>query len=176
MKNRENIKIVTVIILFCTLFVSVNSVTAQTNTEIIKLDTFNKYTNAQIGTIAPDFRYIISENDTVFSLHNLKNDSIVLLFYSINCNHCHKEIKKLRKNKILNSKINNNHCIVITIPPDASIEEWNEYVNHLPKNWINAYCLDNDCIISKYLWKVPQSFSIDKNKCIIHVEMFSEYD
>ncbi len=166
----------TLIIVFFTLIIAVNSATAQVNTQNIKLDTFNKYTNPHIGTIAPDFRYIISENDTVFSLHNLVNDSIILLFYSINCSHCTKEIKKLRKNKILNSKIDNNNCILLTIPPDASIDEWKEYVNYMPKNWINAYCLDNDSIISNYLWKVPQVFSIDKNKCIIHVEMFSEYD
>ncbi len=139
-----------------------------------QVDTFDKYNNQHLGLLAKDFRYIVANNDSVFSLYNIQTDSLIILFYDPDCSHCKKEIKKMRKDKKLNRSIRNNNCLVLTIPPDITKEEWQQTVKKMPKQWINAWSEDNDIIISKYLWRVPEVFYLDKDKHITKIEMFRE--
>ena len=136
--------------------------------------TFDKYNNQHLGLFAPDFRFITTNNTDTSSLYNLQTDSLIILFYDPDCGHCKKEIKKLRKDKKLNKDIALNKVSVISVPPDITMKEWQKSVKRMPKNWINAYSLDNDFIIKKFLWKVPEMFILDKNKRIIYINMYKE--
>ena len=139
--------------------------------------TFDKYNNQMLGLFAPDFSFVINGADDTVSLYDVQTDSLIILFYDPDCSHCKKEIKKLRKDKKLNYLIDKNLVSVLTVPPDITIEEWKKTVNRMPDNWINAYSLDNDIIIKKYLWKVPEMFVLDRDKRIIGINMYrEEYD
>lgn len=137
-------------------------------------DIFDKYNNPHLNLRVKDFRYIVEGNDSVFSLYNIKTDSLIILFYDPDCGHCQDEIKKLRKDKQLNKSIKKGLCLVLTIPPDISKEEWKKCVKKMPKQWINAWSEDRDTIITKYLWRVPEIFYLDKDKRVTKIEMFRE--
>lgn len=156
---------------------SINKDPINANLNSNNFNTFNKYDNAHLNLYASDFRYVIKNNDSVFRLYDLRTDSLIILFYDPDCSHCEKEIKKLRKDKSLNKAIADKRCVVLTIPPDITMNEWEQNLNKLPKQWINAWSLDNDLIIKKYLWKVPEIFILNKDKQIIYINMFrQEYD
>ena len=137
-------------------------------------DIYDKYNNPHLGLMVKDFRYMVEGSDSVFSLYNLQADSLIILFYDPDCGHWKHEIKKLRKDKQLNNSIKKGLCLVMTIPPDITREEWKATVKKMPKQWINAWSEDRDDIITKYLWRVPEIFYLDKDKRVTKVEMFRE--
>ncbi|MBR1626814.1 MAG: thioredoxin family protein [Bacteroidales bacterium] len=139
--------------------------------------TFDKYNNQHLGLFAPNFRFVINGANDTLSLYDIKTDSLIILFYDPDCSHCRKEIKKLRKDKKLNCLIERHSVRVLTIPPDITLDEWKKSVRRMPDNWINAFSLDNDVLIRKYLWKVPEMFVLDRDKRIIGINMYrEEYD
>lgn len=135
---------------------------------------FDKYNNQKLGTKGVDFAIEIIDNDSITSLYQVKADTLYVLFYDPYCEHCHKELKKLKRDKHLNKAIKEKTIAVLTIPPDISREEWLENVKKMPKQWLNAWSKDADILIKKYLWKVPELFVFDKDKTICKIEMYRE--
>ena len=135
---------------------------------------FDKYNNQHIGLFAKDFRFITDKTDDTLSLYGLKADSLIILFYDPDCIHCKREIKKMRKDKKLNKAIELKRVTVLAVPPDITRQEWEKSVKHMPDCWINAWSLDNDIIIKKYLWKVPEKFILDRDKRILDIDMYRE--
>ena len=158
------------IIILLFLFVSLPPVKSQTEDSL----TFDKYNNQYLGLFAADFRFVVADSQDTLSLYNIMADSLIVLFYDPDCSHCKREIKKLRKDKQLNALIKTNRVKLLTIPPDITLQEWEKTVRLMPKQWINAWSLDNDQIIQKYLWKVPEMFVLDKDKRIVDINMYRE--
>ena len=80
----------------------------------------------------------------------------------------------MRKDKKLNKAIVLKRVTVLTVPPDITRQEWEKSVKRMPDYWINAWSLDNDMIIKKYLWKVPEKFILDRDKRILDIDMYRE--
>ena len=68
------------------------------------LSYFDKYNNQKLGAIAPNFSLEIYKTGVQTDLNSIEADSIYLFFYDPFCEHCHKEIKKLKKDKSLKLK------------------------------------------------------------------------
>lgn len=138
---------------------------------------FDKYNNQHLYTKGANFSIEIPDCDSIKDLYSLNADSIYVLFYDPYCEHCKKEIKHLRKDKSLNKRIEAKELIFLTIAPDIEKDEWLKCVKKMPKQWLNAYSSDNEMIIKKYLWKVPELFVFDREKIIHKIEMYKEeYD
>lgn len=135
---------------------------------------FDKYNNQKLGTIAPNFSLEVYKTNALKDLNSFDADSIYLFFYDPFCEHCHKEIKKLKKDKSLKRVIKEQSLVIITIAPDISKDVWSKTVKKMPRYWCNAYSNDTDMIIKKYLWKVPELFVLDKNKVVRRIEMYRE--
>lgn len=136
---------------------------------------FDKYNNQHLGLYADNFNITLLDGSQM-SLYDLQCDTLIILFYDPDCSHCKKEIKKLRKDKQLNNQIKAKTTILLTIAPDIDFISWRQTVNKLPKHWLNAWSSDNDLIIKKFLWKVPEKFVLDKRHRIVEIDMYRDYD
>lgn len=59
---------------------------------------FDKYNNQRYNTFICDFDFVTaSDSSAKQNLYSLKADSIYVFFYDPYCEHCHKEIKLLKK-------------------------------------------------------------------------------
>lgn len=136
---------------------------------------FDKYNNQRYNTFICDFDFVTaSDSSAKQNLYSLKADSIYVFFYDPYCEHCHKEIKLLKKNKQLNKAIKDSSLVIITIPPDIDFLTWQKQVKKMPKQWLNAYSFENEKIIKTLLWKVPELFVLDRQKRIIHIDMYRQ--
>lgn len=138
---------------------------------------FDKYNNQHLGTYICDFSFGTS-NDTAdySSVFSVEADSVYVLFYDPFCDHCHKEIKRLKKDSKLNKAIEAGSLVFITIAPDTEFDVWRENLAKMPKQWRNVYTSDKEKIIKKLLWKVPELFVLDKDKRITRIDMYRQYD
>ncbi|GEM_PF-1942676 len=141
-------------------------------------EVFDKYNNPMLGTLICDINFTsVKDTSVKQNLYSLKADSVYLFFYDPFCDRCHTEIKRLKKNKQLKKAIKDSSLIIISIAPDIDYYTWQKEVKHMPKQWINAYCFDNEKIIKSLLWKVPELFVLDKHKRILHINMYrQEFD
>lgn len=136
---------------------------------------FDKYNNQRYNTFICDFDFVTtSDSSAKQNLYSLKADSIYVFFYDPYCEHCHKEIKLLKKNKQLNKAIKDSSLVIITIPPDIDFLTWQNQVKKMPKQWLNAYSFEKEKIIKTLLWKVPELFVLDRQKRIIHIDMYRQ--
>lgn len=136
---------------------------------------FDKYNNPRYNTLICDFDFVTAlDTNTCQNLYSLKADSIYVFFYDPFCEHCHREIKLLKKNKQLNKAIKDSSLVILSIAPDIDYNTWQKYVKKMPKQWLNAYSFENEKIIKTLLWKVPELFVLDRQKRIVHIDMYRQ--
>lgn len=146
---------------------------------------YDKYNNSHYGLKMIDFNLTISDKsilqDTslkgVNSLYDIVCDTLIILFYDPDCSHCNKVIKKLKKDKSLKRSLQSPRVKLLALTPDLDKDIWAKQCKDsdlLDPKWINAYSEDNDQIITKLLWKVPEKFVLDTNKRIININMYNQ--
>lgn len=85
------------------------------------------------GTKAADFKFK-TESSGVKTLHGVKSEYTVLLFYNLGCPMC-----KQVKTHIMESPVFENSKVkIISIYPDKEEKEWLEQNNTISKEWING--------------------------------------
>lgn len=88
--------------------------------------------NTEIGALIPNNKFLKPINTTVKSLHDVKADKKILIFWASTCSHCEKEITEmLSKYSILKSK----NIEVVGLSLDTDSKSYSEKVKLLP--WIN---------------------------------------
>ncbi|MBT8246094.1 MAG: redoxin domain-containing protein [Winogradskyella sp.] len=120
------------------------------------------YKNTSIGAIAPDFTI---QNEPSLKLSELKGDKYyVLIFWSSVCEHCLKELPKVKN---LMSTISNTKIVAYGLEKDAV--NWSEEIKKYP-DFVHGIGLgkwENPLVQTFAITATPTYFVLDANKKII---------
>ena len=95
----------------------------------------NKLKPILIGEKAPNM-IMLDTNNQLVSMHNLKADYLILLFWDPDCGHCEKEIPKLKDFYIeFKEKYN---LEIFAVCSDTSLVKWKKAIIKREMNWINV--------------------------------------
>ncbi len=128
----------------------------------------------RVGTTATDFTYTLVDGDKN-NIHSLQSSYLILFFTNPDCPACASTTKQIVNSKALQgifalNSINNKMLTVLSIYPDASVDEWRKALPTLPqKHWINSYD-DGEVIINKRLYDlkaIPTLYLLDKEKKVV---------
>ncbi len=125
-----------------------------------------------IGGTAPDL-ILIDTNYSFLSLHYSPADYILLLFYEIDCNHCKKEINKLKawyENNDLGLQ-------VFAVNTDTSLVKWKKFIVDNDLKWINVNGTRSITPDYHQLYDIrttPTFFLMDQKKKIIAKRLKTE--
>ena len=123
--------------------------------------------NNLFGMKAKELKMESSEGP-YFSLHEVKTDYTVLVFWEPNCGHCQKQIPELYNNVYLPLKDKN--ITFFAVNSQSNKEEWINFINeHKLFDWINVWDPNNlnDFRINFDVQTTPMIYILDKDKKII---------
>ncbi|MCF8232788.1 MAG: redoxin domain-containing protein [Bacteroidales bacterium] len=112
--------------------------TGDLNEQVVKniVEKGEKLKNLLIGKKAPGLVMMDTARNPV-SLHDIKADYTILIFWDSNCGHCQKEIPKLHKFYRKNREKWN--LATYAVSTDTSVREWKNFINKHDLNWTNVY-------------------------------------
>lgn len=136
-------------------------------------NTLKSSTNTEIGKLIPNNKFIKPYNTTVKSLHDVKADKKIIIFWSSTCPHCEKEIAEMvaRYNDLKSRNIQ-----VVGLSLDTDGKSYAEKTKLLPwindtelKGWYSSY-------VDTYNVNATPTFYIvdSSNKIISNPDNFSE--
>lgn len=127
----------------------------------------------RVGQTATDFTYTPATGQPQ-KMHSLKSDYLILMFSNPNCPTCMAVTDALANSSALKHAFSMNSSTrtmitVLTVYPDADIDEWKTRLPHLPAQWIHSY--DNGMVITKQklydIKAIPTLYLLDKDKKVI---------
>ncbi len=128
----------------------------------------------KVGTKATNFAYTLANGDKKM-MHNLQSKYLILFFTNPNCPSCASTTQQLVNSKSLQDVFsqntpNNKMLTVLSIYPDANLDEWRKALPHLPQqHWVNSYD-DGEVIFVNLLYDIkaiPTFYLLDKDKKVI---------
>lgn len=139
--------------------------------------TLKSNANVEMGAVFPNYKFQSATNTTAKSLHDVKADKKVIVFWSSTCSHCESELPKLLE-KYNDLKAKNIQIIGLSLDVDK-----NSYSNKIAAfPWINDTELRgwNSSYVDTYnVHATPTYFILDANNKIInkpdHVGNVLEY-
>lgn len=139
--------------------------------------TLKSNANVEMGAVFPNYKFQSATNTTAKSLHDVKADKKVIVFWSSTCSHCESELPKLlEKYDVLKAK----NIQVIALSLDVDKNSYSKKIAAFP--WINDSELRgwNSSYVDTYnVHATPTYFILDANNKIInkpdHVGNVLEY-
>jgi len=140
------------------------------------IDKMKKTEPNLIGNYAPDIRNVETYNGEITSLSKLKNDYIIIVFWSPTCGHCKKSIPKLYNiyNELLTSGID---VEVFSVLESHDVTKWKKFIKEKGiTKWINVYDKDQKTYFHYYydIFSTPVIYVLDKHKKIIAKRISAE--
>lgn len=121
-----------------------------------------------IGKVAPNIENTLNYDSTYVSLHDLKADYTLVLFWNTNCGHCKKEMPVIKNIcEDLNEQYN---LKVYAFYTHDNTQEWRRFIEDEELfDWVNTYDrFNNTGFRKKYnVYKTPILYILDKDKKII---------
>jgi hypothetical protein len=127
----------------------------------------------RMGKKAANFDCALATGET-FSLHSLKSNYLLLIFFDPECSTCDAVIQQIIDSEPINRAMKMNSptrtmLTILTVYPGENIGKWVDYLPQLPAEWIHAY--DQGMVITKKnLYDIkayPTLYLLDKNKKVI---------
>lgn len=139
--------------------------------------TLKSNANIEMGAVFPNYKFQSATNTTAKSIHDVKADKKVIVFWSSTCSHCETELPKLLE-KYNDLKAKNIQVIALSLDVDK-----NSYSNKIAAfPWVNDSELRgwNSSYVDTYnVHATPTYFILDANNKIInkpdHVGNVLEY-
>lgn len=100
------------------------------------------------------------------SLHNVKANYTVLVFWEPDCGHCQKAIPKV---KLIYDKVKSKGLEVFAVDTETEMDKWKKFIREKNLDWINVADpeLHNNFRYEFDINTTPQIFLLDENKKII---------
>lgn len=122
----------------------------------------------RLGQPANDFRYTLASGATG-TLYDVKAEYTLVFINNPGCAMC-KEIREaIGASPMLTEMIERGRLKVVALYPDADLQEWRDYLPHIPASWINGY--DKGCVIretgSYDLHAIPALYLLDASKRVL---------
>lgn len=128
--------------------------------------TLKSNANVEMGAVFPNYKFQSATNTTAKSIHDVKADKKVIVFWSSTCSHCETELPKLlEKYNDLKSK----NIQVVTLSLDVDKNSYSTKIAAFP--WINDSELRgwNSTYVDTYnVHATPTYFILDANNKIIN--------
>lgn len=122
----------------------------------------------RLGHPANDFRYTLASGASG-TLYGLNAEYILLFINNPGCPMCRDIREAITSSPMLSMMIERGQLKVLALYPDENLKEWQDYRDHIPASWINAY--DKGCVIrekSLYdLHAIPAMYLLDSRKRVL---------
>lgn len=122
----------------------------------------------RVDSIATNIGFIDTSSKSD-SLHSIKAEIILLMFYSPGCHACEIAEARLKQSEIINNWLDSGDLKVLVYAPEANEEDWKKYQSHIPDSWINGYDPDQS-VWNQRLYDIqgfPTIYLLDENKRVI---------
>ncbi len=128
----------------------------------------------RVGSVATDFIYMDKDGKTG-SLHQLKAEETLLVFYDPECDNCAEIIEKLRYNRELNVKIASGQIKVLAIYAEENIDLWKKELAKMPSNWVVGRAVSKIKSLGLYVLRaMPAIYLLDGDKKVLKKEAVPE--
>ena len=128
----------------------------------------------RVGSVATDFIYMDKDGKTG-SLHQLKAEETLLVFYDPECDNCAEIIEKLRYDRRLNSKIMSGKLRVLAVYAGENRELWEQHLAKMPTNWLVGRAVSKIQPLGLYVLRaMPAIYLLDKDKKVVKKEAVPE--
>lgn len=128
----------------------------------------------RVGSVATDFIYMDKDGKTG-SLHQLKAEETLLVFYDPECDNCAEIIEKLRYNRVLNSKIMSGRMRVLAVYAGDNRALWEQHLAKMPTNWLVGRAVSKIQPLGLYVLRaMPAIYLLDKDKKVVKKEAVPE--
>jgi hypothetical protein len=128
----------------------------------------------RVGSVATDFIYMDKDGKTG-SLHQLKAEETLLVFYDPECDNCAEIIEKLRYNRVLNSKIMSGRMRVLAVYAGDNRALWEQHLAKMPTNWSVGRAVSKIQPLGLYVLRaMPAIYLLDKDKKVVKKEAVPE--
>ena len=127
----------------------------------------------RVGQTANDFSYTLASGQTQ-KMSSIRSEYLILMFSNPDCPTCMAVINALTKSPALNNAFSMNSptrtmLTILTVYPDADIDEWKSHLPQLPANWLHAY--DKGMTITKQklydVKAIPTLYLLDRDKKVL---------
>lgn len=127
----------------------------------------------RVGDKANNFSYTVASGQTS-SLYGLQSDYTLLMFSNPGCPSCEAVTAQLNSSGPLIAALSRNSpnrtmLTILTLYPDADINEWLTHLPQMPSKWVHAY--DKDLQITHQrlydIKAIPTLYLLDKDKRVI---------
>jgi hypothetical protein len=128
----------------------------------------------RVGSVATDFVYIDKDGKSG-SLHTLKAEETLLIFYDPECDNCAEIIEKLRYDRRLNSKIMSGKLRVLAVYAGDNRALWEQHLAKMPTNWSVGRAVSKIQPLGLYVLRaMPAIYLLDKDKKVVKKEAVPE--
>ena len=128
----------------------------------------------RVGSVATDFIYMDKDGKTG-SLHQLKAEETLLVFYDPECDNCAEIIEKLRYDRRLNSKIMSGKLRVLAVYAGDNRTLWEQHLPKMPTNWLVGRAVSKIQPLGLYVLRaMPAIYLLDKDKKVVKKEAVPE--
>ena len=128
----------------------------------------------RVGSVATDFIYMDKDGKTG-SLHQLKAEETLLVFYDPECDNCAEIIEKLRYDRRLNSKIMSGKLRVLAVYAGDNRTLWEQHLAKMPTNWLVGRAVSKIQPLGLYVLRaMPAIYLLDKDKKVVKKEAVPE--
>ncbi len=90
------------------------------------------------GQTATNFSYVLQSGKTG-TLHRIKSEYILLIFYNPDCHACSETITYLKQSQCINILIQQGKLKILAFYPDNDLEIWKKHMTDIPAAWLNSY-------------------------------------
>lgn len=130
--------------------------------------TLNIALQNRIGHKANDFRYRLADG-SYGKLYDLKAPYTLVFINNPGCNMCRTVRESIMANGQLMKLISDRTVRVLAIYPDEDLDDWKEYYDDIPSDWLNGY--DEGCLIRKTgsykIDAIPALYLLDADKKVL---------
>ena len=128
----------------------------------------------RVGSVATDFVYIDKDGKSG-SLHTLKAEETLLIFYDPDCDNCAEIIEKLKYDRVLNNKIMSGKLRVLAVYAEDNVDLWKKELPKMPTNWTVCRSVSKIKPLGLYILRaMPAIYLLDKDKKVIKKEAVPE--
>lgn len=119
------------------------------------------------GTVATDFRFLTRKGKRL-SLHELKSECTLLVFYDPECPHCADILDEIAGDARVNASIAECAVTVLAVYAEGKKDVWERTKCDLPSNWLVGY--DVSGILEHNLYDLPAMpivYLLDRDKRVL---------
>ncbi len=121
----------------------------------------------RVGSTAADFAYV-GRDGRNHTLHETTGESILLVFYDPECEHCMEIMTSLRDDSTIRTAVSENRLAVIAVFADGDRKSWQSKPNVISGEWTDA--LDTTGVQEQELYsfkQLPALYLLDEDKRVL---------